>query len=316
MNMSFSNMQASNSRITERLDSSLYKWIDYTGDVYIFVRDMYQGIMPYPRQSQLKVALKKNDGDLERLLAGAMDSGQHDLSHALSNFIRSAAHTLFFFGSAAYEVEYKRDESGRLTELSLDYVHPLSIFKIFGRFYQFIPWHKTHEGWTRPSVHRIPEGKLLYVSFPKTLGGKIKIRKILKRLAFFSKEVFPDFQLKAMEKNDADTGFDFEKYKLDQYVEKASLTKNLGWNQSRFNDELILEYYSLYRYLKFAISQAVVREHVIAALNSVLNGSYLNLDNQIEMSGIHTAEQLRKDLAKLSVGGVPFEVFYKKVRFR
>lgn len=302
-------------RITSRVGSG-YRWIDYSGDVFMFTQDMYQGIMPLThegqRSSQLKVELDVEDINLEKIIIAALESDRHTLEDALSNFIRNATQTLFSFGKAAYEITYKKDGRDKVTEFSLEYVHPLSVFKFFGNYYQVIPWRTARHDHVRAGIYRIPKAKLLYIEFPKRLGGRSNIKKILKRLAYFSREVFPNFQLKAMEKNIGDTGFNFESYRADQYIEKAALTRNLGWNQRQFSDDRILEYYSLYRHLKFILSQAIVREHILSCLNSALNGSLLHLGAQIKMSGIPTSKEFQKEFEKLAAGNLAFIELYEK----
>ena len=306
-------------RVSVRVGSGSYRWIahNYTGALFMFVQDMYQGIMPFSHirndGSQFAARLEPENGDLERLIANSLNrqSYRHFLSDAISKFIRDATHSLFIYGRLAYEIVCETDADGKIIKFEFVDIYPLSVKMIFGRFFQIIPWWVAKNSHVRVGVHKIPKQKILYIEFPKSLGGRKKLKKILRRLATLSKYLFPEFQLKAIEKNQ-NIGFDLDQYIREKDIERGQLTRQFGWNQRKFPDNEILEYYLWFRHLNFALSQVIIREHILDKVNDILNGSLLNLDVEIVLENVLTSEQIKSEFDLLKRGDLEFRELYKR----
>ena len=115
-------------------------------------------------------------------------------------------------------------------------------------------------------------------------------------------------------KNNENLGFDFEEYTRAKYLEKARLTRDLGWHQRQYSDNRILEYYSVHRSLRAALSEAIIREHVLNAVNTALNDPMLSLNVRIVMSGLPTADQIRSKFKRLESENLSFSQLSKQIQ--
>ncbi len=210
---------------------------NYQGELFMFLEDMHLGIMPYrsrPNRSYT-ATLDPADQDLERVITEALSERgyRHNVSEGLEDFIRRTAQSLFYYTENFFELYTERDEQGKITKIEFYTIYPPSMKKLFGQYFQVIPWRAAKHAHVKAGIRRIPKEKILHIEFPKELGGKRKLKKILKRLAKLSGTVIPDFQMKAMEKNKG-VGFDLDRYTKAKYIEIAQITRKLGWNQRRW----------------------------------------------------------------------------------
>ncbi len=287
----------------------------YYHDSGMLVDDMYMGIMPFLvyRGESEKYPLTITppiSRDVEKMIAQAISDRSHAyrLNDALCDFVRSTAQTLFQEGVAYFEINQTRDDSGQLQSFELESISPYYLYKIGSYYYQFVPWTEAMDEKTRVQFTKIPESKVLKIELPKNVvSGRRKLKKILKRLYFASKELFPEFHMEAMKKNEY-IGFDVKTFSKNKYLESAQLTKDFGWDQrSHFRSEnYITEYYSMELYLRKKRAQANVRKAIINGLNSVLGSAQLNLGIAVEMQNLFTAEQVDEQEALLRKGGVKF----------
>lgn len=305
-------------RISARLNNRGFKWVGYNyhGKLFMFLEDMHLGIMPYSltrSTGQFSVNLVPSDSQLENVLAEALDHKgyRHRLSEAVCEFIRNATYSIFMYGQVVYEIVYEKDSSGNLIRLEFLDIHPLSIKRIFGSYYQFIPWWVAKGSGVRAGIKKIPREKIMFIKFPRELGGRRKLVHILKTLSSLDKAIVPEFYMKAFAGNE-NIGFDFNEYVRAKYLESAKVTRNVGWNQRKFRDTEILEYYSMYRHLRFAFSQALIREHLLKSVNQVLNSQPLNLSVQIVIEGVPKSSEIMKEFNRLQAGDLSFTDLMKR----
>jgi hypothetical protein len=268
---------------------------DYKGELFMFLRDMHQGIMPYSRvrDDSYSAKLSPNNPDLEQVITQALSERgtRHQLREGVEDFIRRATQSLFFYTETFYELSCERDAEGNITKIEL--------------YFQIIPWSAAKHGRIKAGIHRVPKEKILHIAFPKELGGKRGLRKILKRLASISNTVIPDFQMEAMGKNE-NSGFNLERYTKGKYIEIAQRTRRLGWNQRRTQDNEILEYYMVHRHLRFADSQARLREHILKKVNQALNGAVINAEVEIIVENLLSIEDVKSEVELLGKGDLKF----------
>lgn len=308
--------ERNNNRITSWVNSGYKILLDrdrYQGDVFMFVEDMDLGIMPYGhRRSDGDQFTAKLNSESNRLtddtLAQALgrEIHHHDLSESMSDFVRNAAQSLLFYGKAIYEVYCEKNGENQITELKFHLVYPPSIRKIFGTYWQVIPWSAAKHAHVRVGIRRIPSSRLLYITFPSKLGGRRKLRKVLKELAYISKDVLPKFYLKDKESRENISGFDFSLYVHNRYIYKGKLTRKFGWDQRKVPDNDILEYYMLYRRIRYAKSQAIIRKEIFSTLEDVLNNDYVDAQVNLETKNILKPEDLDRELQILKAGDIKF----------
>ena len=289
---------------------------DYTGDVFMFVQDMHQIIMPssgrrsnHQYSAVLEPANNILTGKVVKALGG--DRYGRDLSDALRKFVERVTQSLFYYGKAVYEVRCDKDEDGNVTDLEFYLVFPPTIRRLFGSYWQVVTWKAAKHAHIKAGLHRIPSERLLVIEFPKQLGGRRGLKKVIKELIYISKEVVPDFQMAAM-KNQVNSGFDFSKYIWNRYIEKGKITRRFGWDQRKTSDSDMLEYYTIYRHLQFAKSQATIRKHILGQLNKVLQNQYIKLESEIVMKDILTPEQIDDELRVFKEGDIEFSDLYKR----
>lgn len=283
---------------------------DYKVDLYMFWHDMTDFIMPInSRGHTFSASLSHKSSRKEKIIKEAFDHRRaFDLKEAVSEFIEEVGRSLFSHSESFHEIKIAKDNSGNVTKIEFLDIYPPSIINIFGKYFQLIPWKAARSAATKAGIRMVPNDSILHIVPPSELGGKRGMRKVLKRLAALSKIPFPDFHLKSFEQN-KQTGFDLNKYVDAKYVEKAQLTKRFGWNQRKYQDNSILEYYSMHRHLEFVYSQTLIREHILKQLNQVIK-KYLG--TEIVMSGLVTTEDIKREKRLLQEGNLEFNALYKR----
>ncbi len=283
----------------------------YYGHSSMFVDDMYMGIMPYMvfsgEREKYPIKIEPASREKEKLIADSLSNRGYSrfLGDGLCEFVRTTSHVLFQGGTAIYEIVYKKNERNEIESLDFELITPHYLFKFLGNYYQFVPWWKAKESRIKVQIIKIPKEKILQINFPKLLGGRRKIIRILKRLYYLGKDIVPEFHMEAMGKNQ-NIGFDFDKYNLGRYLEIATLTKDFGWNQRQLSGDNITEYYSMLRFLREKRVEAIMREEIIFSLNKALNRSPLNLGVKIIVENLKTLNQIREQEGLLKKGKVAF----------
>jgi uncharacterized glyoxalase superfamily protein PhnB len=121
--------------------------------------------------------------------------------------------------------------------------------------------------------------------------------------------------MKAMEKNES-SGFNFEQYHREKYIEIAQLTRRLGWNQRKTRDDDSLEYYTMHRHLMFADSQAVLREHILKKVNHALNGTIVDAKVEIVVENLLTEDDVKAEFERLRKGDLEFVELLKRTTWQ
>lgn len=282
----------------------------------MFIEDMFSGIMPFMIyrgvREKYPAKVEPVTPNKEAIIAQGLSDRRHRtaLDEGLCDFVRDTAHVLFQDGVALYEIIYKKNEAGETESYSFELMDPYSLYRFFGNYYQFISWADAKALHTRVRVIKIPKEKVLRFEFPKEFGGRRRINKILKRSWELGQDIIPKFQMDAMEGQE-NIGFDLKGYVEGKYLEIATLTKELGWNQRQLSTNHITEYYALLRLLRQKKVEATVREMIFAKLNEVLNGSVLNFGAKVSMDNLFTASDVEIQIKKIKHGNIIFEDLFK-----
>lgn len=297
----------------------------YQGDLHMFVEDLHLRIMPYGsrREQTFEVSLKPHEevseeilenSELEKIIAKSIskdDFGFNHLSENITDFIRESVQTIVAHSEAFYEITCKKNDEGELETLKFHYVYPPSMKRFLGWYLQVIPYGVAKRSKIKAGLRFIPKDRMLHITAPKELGGKRELKRIIKRLAYMSSVITPEFYLKSMENNES-VGFDVDSYIYGRYIEKAILTRKYGWNQRDYSDKNILEYYSMHRYVVMAKSVALFRQHIIKEFNRSLNNRLVGSGVEVVLEGLATTETVAKDFERLQAGGLKFVDLVKK----
>ncbi len=288
----------------------------YKADCFMFVQDMYIGLIPYGEEVKYPVKITPFDNPNEKLIAEGISNHSYSpsLSDGLRDFIQTSAHVMFQNGSALYEIVCKKNEEGEIKEFDLVLIQPYCFFKFFGNYYQFISWAEAKRARTRVRIIKIPSDKILRIDMPKILGGKRGLLRTLKRLWQISREIHPSFHIEAMEKR-IDTGFDFNEYIRLKYLETAKITKKFGWDQRQRTSDYLTEFNFMMNYIRHKKTDVRIRQTIIDALNKALNGKILNLDVTIMIENIPTIKDIKVQEEKLREGNVTFMKIYEALKF-
>jgi hypothetical protein len=231
----------------------------------------------------------------------------------VSEFVRESAHLLFSYGNAIYEIIYQKNDSNEIKSFELALLQPFYLFRFGKNYYQIIPWWEAKKSRTRVQIIRIPAEKILRIDFPKQYGGKRKIHSTLKRLSQLSREYIPDFQMKAIERNE-NIGFDLNEFVMAKYLEKAKITQHFGWDQRQYSDNYITEYYFMVRFLRKMKLEAMLRTYIISKLNEVINRAPLNLNTTISINNLFSVEKVQELEGCLKRGDVGFKKIFNALK--
>lgn len=286
---------------------------------HMFIEDMYLGIMPfliysgerekYPATTEPRSPLK------ERMVAEGISSRGYNqfLGDALCDFVRNAMHTIFQRGLAIYEIVYEKDAHGETMSFDLQWMQSSYLFKLFGNYYQVIPWWVARRSHLRVQILKIPAEKILRIELPRQYGGKRGLQRILRRLRALGEQLIPKFQMKALENNEQ-INFDFKAFTRAKYLETAHLTSGFGWNQRQLSGDNITEYYSMIRYLRQQRMEAEMRHLIISTLNDALNRAPLSLGVQVSIANLPGLVQIRQQEEAIRSGSVKFIDIYNAVK--
>lgn len=283
----------------------------HSGDAIMFVQDMYLGIMPfmhYRGQRELYPAkLNPPSAEKESLIAEGISDrySSHFLEDALCDFVRTTTQVMYQDGVAFYEIIAEKNKEGETECFEFEPIRSAHFFRFLNNYYQFISWQEAKKYHVRVKIIKIPREKILRIDFPKQLGGRKKLIKIIKRLWKLSKEIVPKFQMNAME-NDKSIGFDMEKFSKLKFLEVAKMTRDFGWGQGQRSENYLTEYYLIVRHLRTKKAEAIIRHKIISELNNVLNGSLLRLGVRISMDNVFTPQDVEKQEGILRKGNINF----------
>jgi hypothetical protein len=283
---------------------------DYKTDLFMFWTDMTNFIVPLDHKTTtFSVELTHKSKLIENIIIESLNyQRKHPLKEVATKFIEKVGQSLFSNSEVFYEIKVTKNKSEKITKLRLYEIYTPSVIKLMGHYFQIVPWKAARFAQTKAGIRRIPNDSILHIKFPSELGGTREIRKVVKRLSVISKSPFPDFHLKSFESGDQ-TGFDLNTYVESAYIEKAKLTKKFGWNQRKYQDNSILEYYSMHRHLQFVYSQTLLREHILKQLNKVMK-KYLSAE--IVVTGLLTTEEIKAEMCALRKGNLKFIELYKR----
>ncbi len=302
-------------RLSVRLPWEYRRKTDNYNSYYsrMFLEDLNLGIMPFlsiaNNRTKYPVSICPHSTSKERLIAeGVWNRDYQPIADALWDFVEESAHIIFSEGEVLYEIVCKKNDRWETTSFSLELLENKYLFCFWKKYYQIIPWWVAKAWHIRAWINKIPSERVLKIGFPKKIASKNKIKNILARLTFLSKDlVIPDFQKKAMENNNSNyTGFDLEDFAKYKYLEVAQLTNNFWWNQRDYSSKYITEYYSITRLLRKKMIEASVREEVISKLNEAINDTLLDLKVTIIAENIFSIRDVAIQEEKLKNGSVEF----------
>jgi len=283
---------------------------EHNHNLHMFAEDVYLSVMPIggksSSQSQFSVSLNGSPAECERalqIIKSLARYDRYDPTGSVCDAVEEIAKHLSWEGCAVYEIISNGDDVPYLYSFT-----PKNLIKLFNRFVQIIPrieWKVWGKKWVF-----IPCNKIWYIEMPKILGGQKGYVSILRKLKRID-SISPKFWQLDMELGEQSKDFDFKNYRLNIDIYMSKITKTWGWNRRDLTQERSTEFFSIFKLVTFHWAQAVLREHIIGELNTLL--SRLGINCKIIVSGLPSVLEIEETKQQLISGTLTFAAATDKV---
>lgn len=302
---------------TSPMPSSLY--------LHMFREDLRLGLMPIAGKSlkpDFSVELEPASKEVAALLVSAL-RGRHSfrssLAETVCGFMNEAATVLASYAEAYYEVVYFFTDSdcSKIEGFEIARIFNQNIKSALGFFWQSLPKDILDE--RRDPAKRfiwLPKDTLLTLSIPRALGGRRKFKRLLSDLEWLGQATIPKFAMADMAARRSTRGYDFSTYRERQEILLARRTRDTGWTARGTFAGRSLEFYQMYRSLRFAKTKAIIREYIFAKLNECLTrvGGKMGFQMTIKFTGIPSVKDYNNYIAKLMDGSLQFSEVVELLR--
>ena len=274
--------------------------------LHMFLEDIHLKILPYDRsqdENPVRMAVSPKSKETEDLIAYAISDRHYvrDFPDAVREFFQSCAYLQVAHGECIYEIVYLTEpESKRAVKFELRRIAPATIRPHFGKWIQYIPPVVAKERGL-PTQIEIPEDRVL--AFAPPVRYQQRLRGMLGDLASLSEQTLPKFVLEQSPAA-AQTAFEVEEHIRANRRAIASVTEAIGWNARGLFEKQALEYYQIYRELKFQEFKVDIRESILETLNAGLAriGMIVGFQAAVQLGGLPTKEEIQKARQALLAG--------------
>ncbi|GEM_PF-1244937 len=294
----------------------------------MFTEDVSLYVMPIRGESRTRpefsIELVPDSPIALSIITYAFPSGDYyhhylGVTEAISGFIQENAFTLAYEGVLHYEIAKgewpteaigpRESENGsRFKEAFRPLYIPGRVIRLANYYLQVVPpaeWARTGR-----KIIAIPASDVWSLRIPSELGGPRKHRALLKTLVRASTPL-PDFVSDAMKRLSEIHDFRWGDFRSQQHLAVASESALWGWPARRVWEEDTLEYFHYYRHLRFALSMAILREHIIASMNDLLER--IGFPSRLVLKGLPTPSEIKGYIEKLEKGEMTFDDAWKAV---
>ena len=141
------------------------------------------------------------------------------------------------------------------------------------------------------TIDLYPRSRLLVIDPPWSLGGRLGLRLLLRKLSLFP-DVFPNWSTDSMFTEQREVRFDVSKYAELRAAYHARTVGKWGWNGRDHSTTHQTEFFSVYRTLSFHHALAVLREHILAKLNGFFK-QRSGVEGICSLRGVPSAPDIR-----------------------
>lgn len=288
-----------------------YMWHQYKEDSYnphsfyknMFIEDIRAGILPIKlsrNKDSTKVIIEGNESNSEIFKTILNSFNRRYETNSIEKLVKytieSIATDISWNGKAMYEI-YQTDKNISFINLFSDKFIDLKFF------YIQIPPKKSNFPYKIINKKHIWE-----ISIPKKLEKKYSYKKILSSIDKFDSLMPKPFKERLDNGDISSLNYNRKEYREKQYLYVNNLTSDWGWNQRITIDDITTEFFNNYKYLKFKLSQAIFREHIINELNILFKK--FNLDISIKIEGIATSKDCENQIEKYKKNEISFESIF------
>ena len=289
---------------------------------HMFIEDVKYNIMPIGGESkthpEFDVILEPSKSDNEDVLRVAFSTDgdvKSTLREATSRFITDCAMQLAYQGETHYEIvrgdpkEFQDGITFRHVKLPIDasnLCQPLyicgDVLRIPGYYFQIVP--RAEWGSQKKVFVLISANSVLSIKLPSQLGSRSSHAKLLKTLMKYGMPL-PKFVNYDPKGDSTQRNFSFSDFHLYTDLRIAMESALWGWPARQLWEKRILEYYLVYRNLRFARSMAILREHILLSINNLLQRT--SIQGQLVIKGLPTSDTLQEALSQLESGNISFD---------
>lgn len=292
----------STDRISIPYHTTSYIAHDIDSNVSMFIQDL-QDVVPYHlgRHSRGSFSLSPFTPEIQKSILDILPRSSHTsfrhspIDEAISQSIEHIAGQILWNGQAAFELVKFSMQSDPVKDICRLYIiYGEEVIVKRTEVVQKIPKVGTdYDGKKRISI---PRDKCWTIRFPDSLGGSSYYKRFISNLADYSK-ISPLLMIPGTSFTKT-PGYNFSEYANEYALSLRRHTRKIGWTHRDRDERLFSSFHYVYRYLKFKITKALLRDHVVAELNRFLdeNAKQLGIKTQIILNGIPTVEDLREQL--------------------
>jgi hypothetical protein len=302
-------------------------WISLYG--HMFIDDVRLYVMPIGGKSRARpdfsIEIAPDDPTARRIITYAFARRDHyyypDITETVSHFIEETASALAYRGVVCYEIakgewpteavepEEMKIESKATSEAVFSPRRiPGRVTRLANYYLQIIPPTE----WARigKKIAVIPASDVWSLQIPPELGGPRRHRRLLKTLVRASSPL-PEFVSNAMKGLSEIQDFSFSDFHKQQLLAVASESARWGWKARDLWMDHTLEYFRIYRHLRFALSMAILREYIVNSMNDLLQR--VSFPSSLILRGLPTASEVKSYLAKMEKGEMSFDDVWRAI---
>ena len=239
--------------------------------------------------------------DLDRVFRRALGGSNYrrGLTESVFEFIRETAVTMLRSGEAVYEIVYLpldiRDDG---LHFEFARINP-GTYKLQRRsLRQDIPL-QLQGIWQVPPVISVPLSQIVRFRFPSEFASEYRV---LVQSLSIAASTMPDFAFELMRQRRALGLFDLSAFQAQSELVLTAGTSRVGWTARGLLAPRMLEYYYLFRMLRFVEFRFWLRDQILATLNEALDrvGHELGISGSIKLTGVRTVSDVRAAVEAMS----------------
>jgi len=278
----------------------------------MLAQDVANSILPIGGSSEkrpFKVTLASQDDKVSEMVVRGLSNDEgswsRDLARATSHFFSECALRLMSFGETVYEITFLSDETSG-TELG---------FKFVGVQHATFTWRKGALVQSVPKeyadLQKVPREIVvqpdLLLRFELPERFRADYPKLLAGLAALGGKLFPDFAFPMAQERNA-IPFDSTDYIRTLNMAIAQVVGAIGWDARGTWGEHTLEYFALYRRLRFESFKVLLRDQILSTVNRGISaaGKRLSFSATLELHGVPTLEEIDRATERLESSDCTF----------
>jgi len=280
---------------------------------HMFTEDICLGIMPIGGRSEerknfdirLVGETVEQDRATNCCASLAHYGHQHQPSALVSDAVETVASSLGYNGVCHYEILNDRNDPACPY---LHYFTPKKLIRLPGWYFQFTP--RKDYRWVKKRFSAIRSSAVWRIALPSALGGTRAHRRLLWMLKK-TNPLCPAFAKENINLIQSTPGYDVIAYARSTKLLVNKLTKRWGWNRRDLVSENATEFYGIFKYVSFEWAKALLREHIIQEINSLLRD--LGINCFINVVGLPGSQDILKARQGLLDGSVSFDQVFDLV---